>query len=312
MQTKDILENQPWTLIEDEMLGEPIEEMEDDEVVTKPTIESKPQPTPQPTPQSTSHNPFKIIAEELGFELEDDWDGDADEFKAVLFENAQQQLVEKFDDPVVAGFVNYVSKGGNPTQFLQAISGPNISNLSDEDLYIAYMRSTTSFSDDKIKKLMERSKDLDEFDEEVASFKEEMRSAQDEQIKEVVKQQEEEMKAREIAARQAQIKRKQLVKAKDILGVPVIRNNEFEKFYLHPSERIEYDGKVYNITPYQKRLIDRQNNPVEYEALMAYLEFINFKLPSDELQVKNKTVSNLKDRLSGIYGGTTTRLIDET
>ena len=308
METKDILENQPWTLIEDEMLGEPIDNQEDDDkVITVPAKSQAPQPK-----QQRQENPFRIIAEELGFEVEDNWDGDADEFKNVLFENAQKQLVEKFDDPVVAGFINYVSKGGNPTQFIQAISGPNISSMNDEDVYIAYMRSTTSFNDDKIKKLMERSKDLDEFDDEVASFKAELAEAQDEQIQEVVKRQEEELKAREMAARQAQVKRKQLVKSKEILGVPIIKNSEFERFYLHPSERIEFEGKVYNITPYQKRLIDRQNNPIDYEALMAYLEFIDFKLPTEETLVKNKTVSSLKDRLSGLYNGTTTRLIDET
>lgn len=306
METKDILENQPWTLIEDEMLGEPIDN-DIDEPASLPKPSAKPESQKQP-----ASNPFKIIAEELGFDLEDDWDGDAEEFKGVLYDNAQRELVEKFDDPVVAGFINYVSKGGNPTQFIQAISGPNLSSMSDEDIYMTYMRNTTSFSDDKIKKLMERSKDLDEFEEEVKSFKDELSSAQDEQIQEVVKQQEQELKLREAAAKQAQVKRKQLVKSKEILGVPIIKNAEFEKFYLHPSERIEFEGKTYNITPYQKRLIDRQNNPIDYEALMAYLEFINFKLPTEETQVRNKTVNSLKDRLSGLYNGTTTRLIDET
>ena len=312
METKDILENQPWSLIEDQ-LEDQIEINDDDDIETP---EPK-QPAEPKAPVSTNDNPFKFLAEDLGLNLPDDWNGDADEFKELLIEDAKNALVSNFDDPVVSGFINYVSNGGKAVEFLQALQTPAVDRMSPEDIYRSYMKMTTNFSDEKINKLMERSKDTGDFDSEVDEYKSEINAAQDEHIQEVLKQQEEDKKKRAIAQKQAQEYRKKLAKSKDIMGVPISKNAEFERFYLTPTERVDYDGKQYMVTAYQKRLMERQKDPVQYEALMAYLEFTNFKgLPNNVETTREKATSGLKDKLSSYYGATrngpVTRLIDES
>ena len=310
MQTQDILENQPWTLIEDEMLGEEIPEVTPDpEVPTKELV--------QPAEPKVSDNPFKYLAEDLGITIDDDWDGDAADFKDVLLSSIREELVGEMqlDNPIVDGFIKYVSNGGKPEDFIQAMSSPSMDRMTPEDIYFTYMKSTTSLSDEKIKKMMYRSKDAGEFEEEVQGFKEEMKQAQDDQVQEVLKQQELVRQQRLEMARQASIERKKLAKSKSILGVPVTKNSEFERFYLQPTEKVVHEGKTYNVTQYQKRIIERQQqSPLEYEALLAYLEFINYKLPSDVQTVRNEVTRDLKSKLGAYYstGNKTTRLIDES
>lgn len=315
MQTQDILENQPWTLIEDEMLGTDITE---DTTVTdeQSTEKSAPPVQKQPTQPRQSDNPFRLLAEDIGISLDDDWDGDADEFKEYLTEAVRQDVLSSMnlDNPVVDGFIKYVSNGGNPYEFIEAMNNTSIDKMSAEQVYISYMKSTTSLSDDRIKKMMYRAKDSGEFEDDVESFKEEMKNAQDEQIQAIILQQEKAKLERLELAKQAGIERKRLAKQKTLLGIPVSKNTEFEKFYLNPSERVTYEGKTYTVTPYQKRLMERQKNPLEYEALLAYLEFINYKLPSDSNQVRTEMTRDLKSRLNAYYsdGTKTTRLIDES
>ena len=317
METKDILENQPWSLIEDQL--EDQIEINDDTTIddddNKEPVKVKEKPASPPA--LSDDNPFKFLAEDLGIELPDDWNGDADEFKELLIEDAKNALVANFEDPIVTGFINYVSNGGKANEFLQAIQAPAVNRMSPEEIYKSYMKMTTNFSDEKINKLMERAKDTGDFDSEVAEYKDEINAAQDEHIQEVLKQQEEEKKRRAIAQKQAQEYRKKLAKSRDIMGVPINRNSEFERFYLTPTERIDYDGKQYMVTAYQKRLMERQKDPVQYEALMAYLEFTNFKGLSNGTDVtKEKATGGLKDKLSSYYGATrngpVTRLIDES
>lgn len=315
METKDILENQPWSLIEDQL--EDQIEINDDTDTIDDNDDKEPVKVKEKPPASSNDNPFKFLAEDLGLNLPDDWNGDADEFKELLIEDAKNALVSNFDDPVVSGFINYVSNGGKAVEFLQALQTPAVDRMSPEDIYRSYMKMTTNFSDEKINKLMERSKDTGDFDSEVAEYKDEINAAQDEHIQEVLRQQEEEKKKRAIAQKQAQEYRKKLAKSRDIMGVPISRNSEFERFYLTPTERMEYDGKQYMVTAYQKRLMERQKDPVQYEALMAYLEFTNFKgLPNNVEATKEKATGGLKDKLSSYYGATrngpVTRLIDES
>lgn len=316
MQTQDILENQPWTLIEDEMLGAeiPNDSTEDD---STPTDVPKPKPITSPVqPTKTSDNPFRLLAEDIGIELDDNWDGDADEFKQHLTESIRQEVLSNMnlDNPVVDGFIKYVSNGGNPYEFIEAMNNSSVDRMTPEQVYISYMKSTTSLSDDRIKKMMYRSKDSGEFEDDVESFKEEMKSAQDAQIQSIIEQQEQAKLERLELAKQAGIERKRLAKQKTLLGVPVSKNTEFERFYLNPSERINYEGKTYTVTPYQKRLMERQKNPLEYEALLAYLEFVNYKLPSDGTQIRTEMTKDLKSKLNAYYsdGTKTTRLIDES
>jgi len=312
MQTQDILENQPWTLIEDEMMGEEIPEItEEQDTIKKELVE------PTVPQQPTSDNPFKYLAEDLGLSIETDWDGDADEFKELLLTSVKEELVGEMqlDNPIVDGFLKYVSNGGKPEEFIQAMSVPAMDRMTPEEIYITYMKSTTSLSDDKIKKMMFRSKDSGEFEEEVESFKEEMKTAQDEQIKEILVQQEEIKQQRLELARKASIERKRLAKSKSIMGIPVTKNAEFEKFYLQPTEKVVHDGKSYMVTQYQKRIIERQQtNPLEYEALLAYLEFVNYKLPGDAQAIRTEVTRDLKSKLGAYYstGNKTTRLIDES
>ena len=317
METKDILENQPWSLIEDQ-LTEDIEILnEEDELDEKPVEKPVDKPATQPTkPTSESDNPFRMLAEDLGLNIEDDWNGDADDFKQLLVDDAKNALLSNFNDPVVTGFIDYVSNGGTPQEFIQAMQGPAVDRMSNEQIYKTYMKMTTNFNDDKIHRLMEKSKDLDDFDSEVEEYKQEIKEIQSEQVKELLKEQEEVKKQRAVQQKQAQEYRKKLVRSKEIMGVPIARNSEFEKFYLTPTEKIDYEGKQYFVTAYQKRLMDRQKDPVQYEALMAYLEFTNFKDIVNEQAVKNKATSGLKEKLSSYYGSTrngpVTRLIDES
>jgi len=309
MQTTDILENQPWTLIEDQLT----DDLEINDDIDEPGDDPKP-PKPAEKPKG-GDNPFKFLAEDLGLELPDDWDGDADEFKQALLEEAKASLISNLDDPLVSGFIDYVTNGGAPAEFIKAMQTPTIDKMTPEEIYVTGMRMTTNFSDAKINKLMERSKDLDDFDDEVAEFRTEIMAAQDEHIKSVLAQQEEQKKARAIAHKQAQEYRKKLVKSKDIMGIPITRNSEFEKFYLQPSERVTHEGKEYLVTAYQKRLLERQKDPVLYETLMAYLEFTNFN-NSSTVEKQKVTDSDLKNKLTNYYGssrtGPTTRLIDES
>ncbi|HMT02017.1 MAG TPA: hypothetical protein PKD00_01695 [Burkholderiales bacterium] len=308
-------DNQMWSLIEDELLGDPIEDTEDDE--DQPIIPAAPpqkkQSEPKLPPQE-QENPFKLFASELGVELEDDWDGDGDEFKTILQDKVREEVLESLhlDDPIVDGFIKFVSNGGKPIDFIQAVSTPTLDRMSPEDRYRAYMKATTKLSPDKIERLMEKSKELGEFEDEVQEFTDEMNSIRDEHIQATLKYQEQEKRERQEALRKAAIERKAIVKSKDILGVPITKNAEFEKFYLSPTERVEYDGKTYNVTGYQKRLMERQQNPLQYEALLAYLEFTNFKLLGEETKIRTEVSKDLKSKLQTYYSGNrTTRLIDE-
>jgi hypothetical protein len=312
METKDILENQPWSLIEDQLTDDiEILDDDDDKVIDK----SQEKEHSKPAPEKPTGNPFKLLAEDLGLNLEDDWDGDADDLKQLVLNNAKEDLLSSFNDPVVTGFIEFISNGGAPNDFIQAMQAPAVDRMSSEEVYMTYMRMTTNFNEDKIKRLMEKSKDLDDFESEVDEYREEIKEAQSEQIQTILKEQEETKKQKAIVQKQAQEYRKKLVRSKEIMGLPISKNAEFERFYLKPTEKITYGGKDYLVTAYQKRLIERQKDPVQYEALMAYLEFTDFKGAIDETKIKNKAVSGLKEKLSNYYGSSTgavTRLIDES
>jgi len=320
MQTqKDILENQPWNLVEDEILDlDPatITTEEDDDI--NETHTAPPASTKSEVVEDDK-SIFAVLAEDFTEKgianFDPDWDGSEDEFRQKIYDDIKASVINDFNlsNPVVAGFLEYVSSGGDPGQFIQQISMSSAVSSSDEDVYFMYMKSTTNFSDDKIKRLIEKSKDLGEFEDEVAEFREEIKQAQELQIKEIAKKQAEEKKIEEARLREDAKKRREYTQAKTLLGVPVTKNKEFEKFYLQPTEVYEYEGKKYNVTGYQKRLLERQTNRAEYETFLAYLEFSDYKLPTEEKKVVAAATSQLKSKLQTYVtkGGRTTTLIDE-
>lgn len=328
--TQDILDNQPWSIIEDQIIDDEViissnKDEDDDDDDNEEEIEDEgdlinSKSKQSPTSNSTETNVLSILAQDFTEKglasFPDDWDGDEEEFREKIYEDIKSSVLEDFklNNPIVAGFLDYVSNGGSPEDYIQKISMSSALTASDEEVYMMYMKSTTNFSDEKIRRLIEKSKDLDDFADEVEEMREEIQAAQKKQIDEMNKSQALEKKQREQAMKEELKKRKEIVYAKSLMGTPVSNNKEFEKFYLIPSESYEHEGQKYQITPYQKRLLERQKNKVEYEAYLAYLEFTNYNLPNKEKEATTKATSKLKEKLQPYItkGGKSSLLIDET
>jgi hypothetical protein len=327
MQTPlDILENQPYNLLEDEIIdiddviipdtANDTSDDTDDNSSSDSTKQKK--STTFTTQDDDEPNVFAVLAKDFKEKglanFADDWDGDEEEFRDQIYGDIKASVLEDFKltDPVVAGFLNYVSNGGDAGEFIQQLSMSSALTAKDEDVYMMYMKSTTNFSDEKIKKLMDKAKELDDFQDDVEEMREEIKLAQTEQIEKMNKTKEEEKKRVAYEMREDAKRRRELVGKKELMGIPVVKNKEFEKFYLTPSENYKYENQDYKITPYQKRLLDRHKNKAEYETFLAYLEFIDYKLPSEKKEAVAAATSALKGKLQPFIskGGRTT-LIDE-
>jgi len=316
MQTPlDILENQPYNLIEDEIIEIlDIEQTEEqDDTSNDDDISAPPSHT-----EVGEENILSILAKDFKEKglanFDDDWNGDEDEFREQIYEDIKKTVLEDFKlgDPVIAGFLSYVSNGGNPGDFIQQLSMSSAISASDEDVYMMYMKSTTNFSDEKIKKLMQKSKELDDFMDEVEEMRDEIKVAQTEQIEKMTKDKEIEKKQIANQIKEEARQRRELVNKKELLGVPITKNKEFEKFYLLPTETYKYENQEYKITPYQKRLLERHKNKTEYETFLAYLEFVDYKLPSEKKEAMAAATQQLKSKLQPyISKGGRTTLIDE-
>lgn len=227
------------------------------------------------------------------------WKGNADEFKEVLLESVKKDFVNSYslNNDDILNFIEYIGNGGDPSTYINSSNGVNVDTISDEEIYIQYMKSTTNFSDAKIKKLMENSKEIDEFEDEVEEFREEIRAAQREKITQELETSRRKKEEEQAILLEIQKKKKDLVRGKEIFGVKINKNKEFEDWYFNPSETIEYEGNKYKVTGYQKSMFNKKEKQTEYEMFLAYLDFINYKMPTNYREEKNDLVSALKSKL---------------
>ena len=233
----------------------------------------------------------------------DDWSGDEDEFRAIIAESAKDKVLEQYQlhNPVVSGFLQYVSAGGKPEKFIETLNGPTFDENNDRDVYTLYLKSTTKFNDDKIEKLVDRVEALEELEEEAEAAREWFKENKSQQIKSITEQQEREA---ELRKQQEQIdlqeRRRLISTAKQLNGVPIDNNKAFEKFYFDATDTFRYEDTTYKVTPYQKRLLERNASDAarrEHELLLAYLEFSNYTIKDVQKQQRQAATSTLKQSL---------------
>lgn len=314
-----------WSLIEgdgidilettDDILkgADPVEEApvddeeEDDDVLTNTRKLDSSIVTSNPEFEEGDDSTFRILARdftERGIaDFPDDWSGDEDEFRAIIAESAKDKVLEQYQlhNPVVSGFLQYVSAGGKPEKFIETLNGPTFDENNDRDVYTLYLKSTTKFNDDKIEKLVDRVEALEELEEEAEAAREWFKENKSQQIKSITEQQEREA---ELRKQQEQIdlqeRRRLISTAKQLNGVPIDNNKAFEKFYFDATDTFRYEDTTYKVTPYQKRLLERNASDAarrEHELLLAYLEFSNYTIKDVQKQQRQAATSTLKQSL---------------
>lgn len=253
------------------------------------------------------NNTFKVLARDLTEKglasFDDDWDGDEDDFRNNIIETAKGTIMSQYNlnNPIVKNFLEYVSAGGAPQNFIQSVTGPSFEDADDKEVYKAYLKATTKFSDSKIEKLADRVEMLEELEEEAESAREWFNQNQSEQAEQLAQQQAQEAEMRKRAEAQDMAERRRLVTtSKNIGGVPIENAKGFEKFYFEPTETFKHEDSVYKVTPYQKRLLEKNSDERakrEYELLLAYLEFSNYTIKDIQRQSRQAATSSLKQSL---------------
>ena len=97
-----------------------------------------------------------------------------------------------------------------------------------------------------------------------------------------------------------QERRRLISTAKQLNGVPIDNNKAFEKFYFDATDTFRYEDTTYKVTPYQKRLLERNASDAarrEHELLLAYLEFSNYTIKDVQKQQRQAATSTLKQSL---------------
>lgn len=305
-----------WKFLEDEII-DPLDNLEveesDEEIVEKP---QKNQPDTSTEEDEESFNPFKTLASELGFEYEGD---DAEDFKVTLKEQIKNEFLEELgiEDPKLSGLIKYISEGGSLDEYITNLSQlSDLNKYSNEQIYAAYLRSTTNFSEQKISKTIRQAIDSDELKEEANAARDYFRSAAEKSEEELKQNQEALYKARQEQYKQEMLTKRNILASKNILGQIIEKPKEFEKYYFDRAYTYKNDNKVYKITAYEKDLLDINKDPkkrLEYEMLIAYMHQKGFKLtPQEQREVREKSVSDLKDKLRGHYSKkSSTTIIDE-
>ena len=257
--------------------------------------------------EEDNNNTFRVLAKDLTEKglanFDDDWDGDEDEFRNNLIETAKESVLSKYNlnDPVIANFLEYISNGGAAQNFIQAVSGPSFEDADDKEVYKAYLKATTKFSDTKIEKLADRVEMLEELEEEAESAREWFNQNQSEQAEQLAQQQAQEAAQRKRSEELDIAERRKLITtSKQLAGVPIENNKSFEKFYFDATETFKYEDSTYRVTPYQKRLLEKNSDERakrEYELLLAYLEFSNYTIKDIQKQSRQAATSSLKQSL---------------
>ncbi len=313
-----------WKLIEDDLLDD---DSVIEEKIEKETSASSDEPTKkslfsdnededhedEDNEDEKELNPFKIMAEELGFQFEGE---DPEEFKAAFKEQSKKEFLEEYnmDDPQVANIIGFLSEGGNIKDYIELINQiPSINKMSPEQIYTAYLKDTTDFSDLKIKKLVKQAIDADEIEDEANTAREYFTDVENESVKELQARQVELKTMKETAAKDELVQKRSIIASKQVLGNPIENGKDFEKYFLDKTVVYKHsDGKSYKLTPYEKHLITIQSDPkqrLEYETMIAYMNFKGFKTPED---TKTKTINDLKSKLRASYSkGNRSLLIDE-
>lgn len=302
-----------WKFLEDEFI-DPLENLEEEEIPTNKEEEKVQEPTEDVDDED--FNPFKAFASELGF----DYNGDnAEEFKSSLKEQVKAEFLEELgiEDPKLSGLIKYVAEGGSIDEYVNTLSQvSNLDKYSNEQIYAAYLKSTTTFSDQKIAKTIKQAIDNDELGEEASSAREYFRDVAAHSEEELKQNQEALYKARQEQVRQEASLKRNILASRNILGQVIENPKEFEKYYFDRAYTYKKDNKVYKITAYEKSLLELNNDPkkrVEHEMLVAYMHQRGFKLsPREQKEMQAKSVSDLKDKLRGHYTKkSSTTIIDE-
>lgn len=277
---REVLENQFFDLddiiIEDDIVTE-------EEPITEPVVEED----KIEHEEDREEDVYKIIASELGFSFEGSSD---EEFKDALKQNARTSLLEDIESKELKGLLDFALNGGNISEYLDLVQ-PRIDNMKDEDIYRAYLKHTTTFSDTKIDKLIAKSIELDDFEDDVKSAKEYFTDLKNKSVEELETQQKALLEQQKEAARRVNNYKKELL-SKKVIGNTEIPKG-FDKYYNERTIDYKYEDKVYKLTPYEKYLVDMdEKQKIEHDMLTAMLIFGGTK-PQDP----NKQVNNLKDKL---------------
>lgn len=284
MQTFDISEEFiDDSLLDDEIIEDPIEDI----------------------PQVSEDNIFKIIASDMGF----DFEGDDDvAFKDALRNNAKNELLQEIEDEGMKSLIDFALNGGDVSKYIESIQSiPEVDSMKDEDVYKAYLKHTTNFSDQKIQKLILKSVEDDDYQDDVQAARDYFKSLRDKSVEEKIAQQKRLAEQHRESIKRMQSHRTQILNQGNINGVQLTKS--FNDFYNQKSVSYKHtDGNTYKITPYEKYMIDIQQDEakrVEYEILgaLATYDRINKKETSE-----SKKVNELKDKLRTVKNSMTTRI----
>lgn len=284
MQTFDISEEFiDDSLLDDEIIEDPIEDI----------------------PQVSEDNIFKIIAGDMGF----DFEGDDDvAFKDALRNNAKNELLQEIEDEGMKSLIDFALNGGDVSKYIESIQSiPEVDSMKDEDVYKAYLKHTTNFSDQKIQKLILKSVEDDDYQDDVQAARDYFKSLRDKSVEEKIAQQKRLAEQHRESIKRMQSHRTQILNQGNINGVQLTKS--FNDFYNQKSVSYKHtDGNTYKITPYEKYMIDIQQDEakrVEYEILgaLATYDRINKKETSE-----SKKVNELKDKLRTVKNSMTTRI----
>ena len=252
---------------------------------------------------SAEENPYTILGrnffEYLGW---DNWSDDilteksAEGFFNMLESIIQENSIPQYSSEIVQEFDNFVRSGGNPKDFLNTYNETELPDLDLENqehqAYVIYqqMKMSTHWSDDKIKKYINKlAKDGELMDEAKDAF--DFVKGQYEQRRVQLKQQQE----LEIQRQQQEMQENIVSIGKFIasateeeLGVPLTKGEKqnFIRFLLEPDPKT---GR----TKYQEKLEENPANNYKLAALV-FKGALDGKLDSI---AKKKVVNDLEEKL---------------
>lgn len=272
----------PNPLEDDEFNNNPVTEEEEEETdeaihTVKPnqdTEEEDDEPLPAYIAKTWASKGLLTIPEGLNIETDEDLD--------LAIEATIQQGIDRYKasitNPTAARFLDFLEKGGNPSDFINSTTENSFSYEADsEDEKIEVIRqmyADQKFSSNKSKILIDALIDSDGIDDEYAEaanyFKGKKEKAEQDLLENQARQREEE--ARVAEARNSAIKTL-IEKSGEIRGFPLSSKKHKDELmsYIFDRNQVYVDptGNKYQVTGYQKDKMQRNADPeAMYEDLL--------------------------------------------
>lgn len=250
-----------------------------------------------------------VIHEKLGLEF------DSDEYKkhyedspegiAQFIRDAVTQSAEGMldDMPYTKKVWEIEKQGGNPADVfgMQSVKMDyDKIDLEDEAtqdmIFKKYYKETTQFTDARINKLLQTSKDLNEIGDEVKEFATELKAIENKREAEKIQSE----KARLEQQRQNNEKywnevKTTLQKSEDFEGMNIPKEQR-NKLYDYITKPVEKDANGRWLTAFDKKNRENAGN-IPRLLKLAYLDMVDYKTADLERKVTTKVARDMKDKL---------------